>query len=78
MAVFDEGGLVFELESRVCHELNATGAQILMLLNGSRDVREVIQAFALKCGQPAKALRKDFDIFFDSLIDRGWVYVKRK
>ena len=76
LAVFEEGGVVFDLDSRACHELNTTGAQILNLLNGRRNIREVMQTFAKNNRQSIKVVEKDFDTFLGDLIERGWVYAK--
>jgi len=75
-ASFDEGGVVFNLEDRVTHELNRTGALVLDLLDGKRDLRDLVRAFSLKCGQSEDVIKNDIIDFLQNLMERGWVYVR--
>ena len=74
LAVFEDGGVIFELESRVCHEINRSGAQILHLLDGKRNIDEVIEILAGILSESKAVLRKDVTVFLNDLVKRGWVY----
>jgi hypothetical protein len=74
LAVFEDGGVIFELESRVCHEINRSGAQILHLLDGRRNIDEVIEILVGILSESEEMLRKDVAVFLNDLIKRGWVY----
>jgi hypothetical protein len=76
-AVFEEGGVVLRLEDRVSHEINRTGASILTLLDGERNVGSLIQMIAREYGRDEKVVREDVMDFLKNLMKRGWVYVKR-
>ena len=75
-ASFEEGGVVFNLEDRVTHELNRTGISILDLLDGKRDLLELIKTFSIKFGQPEDEIKDDIFSFLQNLTERGWVYVR--
>jgi hypothetical protein len=75
LAVFEDGGVIFELESRVCHEINRSGAQILRLLDGRRNINEVVEILVGILSESEEMLRKDMALFLNDLIKRGWVYV---
>jgi hypothetical protein len=74
LAVFDDGGVIFELESRVCHEINRSGAQILQLLDGRKNIDDVVEILARTVSVSKERLRKDVAVFLNDLIKRGWVY----
>ncbi len=78
LAVFADGGVVFELESRVCHEINRSGAQVLNLLDGSRNIDDVVEILAGMLSESEEMLRKDVDLFLDNIIKRGWVYARER
>jgi hypothetical protein len=67
--------VIFELESRVCHEINRSGAQILRLLDGRRNINEVVEILVGILSESEEMLRKDMALFLNDLIKRGWVYV---
>jgi hypothetical protein len=75
LAVFEDGGVLFELESRVCHEINRSGAQILHLLDGRRNIDAVVEILVGMLSESKEMLRKDVAVFLNDLIKRGWVYV---
>jgi hypothetical protein len=77
-AVFEEGGVVFDLDSRACHELNQTGAQILSLLDGRRRIDDVVSLLAEMLNASKETIREDTEVFLKDLIGRGWVYVSQK
>ncbi len=72
-----EEGIVFHLGNRMVHTLNQTGTGIVHLLDGHRNVRDVIRAFSMMFEQPEEVLRKDVEHFLSDLYERGWVDVKR-
>lgn len=76
LAVFEDGGVVFDSRSRRCHEINETGAQILKLLDGRRNIKEVVQEVSARFGEPEERVRKDFDLFLGELIEKGWIDVR--
>ena len=75
-AFFEEGGVIFHLEDRVSYEINQTGASILVLLDGERDVGGLIQMIAREYGRQEEAVREDVMDFVQNLMKRGWVYVR--
>jgi hypothetical protein len=77
-AVFEEGGVVFDLDSRACHELNQTGAQILSLLDGRRRIDDVVSLLAEMLNASKETIKEDTEVFLKDLIGRGWVYVSQK
>lgn len=77
-AIFEEDGIVFNTKNRVSYYLNPTGAGIINLLDGKRDVKELIETFSKNFEQPAVSLTKDITIFLENLIERDWIYVNQK
>lgn len=75
-AFFEEGGVIFHLKDRVSHEINRTGASIVALLDGERDVGGLIQMIAREYGRQEEAVGKDVTDFLKNLMKRGWVYVR--
>jgi len=75
-ALFEEGGVIFQLKDRVAHEINRTGASILVLLDGERDVGSLIRMIAREYGREEKAIREDVMDFLSNLMKRGWAYVR--
>ena len=76
--MFEEGGVAFNLEDRGAHISNQTGTGILKLLNGNRNVQELIQILAQNWEQPEEVVKKDVNLFLMDLVARDWIYVKRK
>ena len=72
-AFFEEGGVVFHLEDRLSHEINRTGASIVLLLDGNRDVGSLIKMVAREYGRQEEAVRKDVTDFLKNLRKRGWI-----
>jgi hypothetical protein len=77
-AFFEAGGVVFDLDNRVPFAVNRTGAGVLKLLNGRRDVKEVIRSFAREYKKPEENLGKDINNFLINLIEKDWLYVKKR
>ena len=75
-AFFEEGGVIFHLEDRASHVINKTGASILELLDGERDVEGLIHMIAREYGRQEEAVREDVTGFLKDLMKRGWVYVR--
>ena len=75
-AFFEEGGVIFHLVDRVSHEINQTGASILVLLDGERDVGGLIHMIAREYGRQEETVREDVMDFVRNLMKRGWVYVR--
>ena len=75
-AMFEEGGVIFNLDDRMSYVLNQTGACIIHLLDGKRDINKIIQDFAQDYGMPAESVYGDAMDFFKNLIERGWVNAK--
>lgn len=69
---------MFDLDSRACHELNQTGAQILSLLDGRRRIDDVVSLLAEMLNASKETIREDTEVFLKDLIGRGWVYVSQK
>lgn len=76
LAVFEEGGVVFDSRSRRCHEINDSGAQILNLLDGRRTIGAVVRKVSARFDEPEDRVRKDLDIYLDELIRKGWLDVR--
>ncbi len=75
-AFFEEGGVVFNLEDRLSHEINRTGASIVAFLDGKRDVASLIRMIAREYGRQEESIREDVKDFLENLMKRGWVYVR--
>lgn len=70
LAEFDTAGILFDLRSRRCLELNPTGLEAIGLLNGHDTLRQIIARLAAVYGQPEAHLQKDFEVFFTMLKER--------
>ena len=77
-AIFDDGGVVFELDSRDCHELNQTGAKILSLLDRRRSIEEVVLVLAEMLNESKEIIKRDTEEFLKDVVKRGWVNVSQK
>jgi hypothetical protein len=73
-----EGGVIFDSDSRVSLVVNQAGAGVLNLLNGKRDVREIIHSLAREYEKPEEKLGKDVNNFLTNLVERDWLHVKKK
>jgi hypothetical protein len=78
LAVFEDGGVVFDSRSRRCHEINEIGAQILKLLDGRRNIKEVVYEVSAKFGEPEERVRKDLVLFLAEIIGKGWLDVRQR
>lgn len=72
---FDDGGVVFDLDTRVSYEINRAGVEILELMNGQRELGEIIKTAAQIFDQPEDQMAVDITHFVSNLLERGWAYV---
>jgi hypothetical protein len=75
-AIFEEGGVVFNVKDRMSYLLNQTAAGMINLLDGKKNIKEVIYNLAQFYEKPEELVRDDAENFFKNLIERDWVYVK--
>ena len=75
-AFFEEGAVAFNLKDRASYELNRTGAEIISLLNGKRDIKDVIHDFADLFEYPEDLVKDDVMNFFKNLKEQDWIHVK--
>ena len=75
LRVFEDGGVVFDLDSRVCHEINRTAGRMLQYLNGEYELDTVAEILAAEFDAPSHAVEKDLRGFISDLIERGWIDV---
>ena len=75
IAEFEDGGVAFDTNSRLCLELNTTGVFILGHLDGINTIKMLIRKMAERFEQPKEKLRQDVEIFLDDLHRRGWIHV---
>ena len=76
--VFEDGGVLFDLESRACHEINSSAAQIIERLKKGSALAELIEAVNSQFDSPPAAVEKDVVDFVEDLVRRGWLYVQEK
>ena len=76
LAIFEDGGVVFNIKDRTSYLINHTGAGIIRLLDGKKNIREVMLNFAQSYEKQEKFVKDDTMNFFKSLLERGWVHVK--
>ena len=63
IAVFEDGGVAFNLDTRASYLLNRTGAMVLDLLDGQRDFGELIGTIAQIFQQPVGRIEEDITNF---------------
>jgi hypothetical protein len=71
MAEFDAAGILFDLRSRLCLELNRTGIEVIGHLNGHDTLGQIIARLAISYGLPEAHLEKDIEGFIASLNERN-------
>jgi len=76
LAVFEEGGVLFDSKSRRCLEINSSGAHMLNFLDGRMNIEDVVHAVSARFREPEDRVRKDLDLFLKELIGKGWVNVR--
>jgi hypothetical protein len=72
-ALFEDGGVIFNLETRESNRLNPTAAQVVALIDGHRDVNAIIAALAAENGGDIQVIRKDVESFLKAIANRGWI-----
>jgi hypothetical protein len=75
-AIFEDGGVVFNVRDRMSYLLNQTAAGMINMLDGKKNIKEVICKIAQFYGKPEELVRNDVKIFFKNLMERGWIHVK--
>ncbi|MBN1848236.1 MAG: PqqD family protein [Deltaproteobacteria bacterium] len=73
---FEDGGVIFDLDTRVSCEINSTGVELLRLMDGQRELGEIIRMTAQIFEQPEERIEKDITRFLANLLERGWIYVQ--
>jgi hypothetical protein len=66
-------GIVLRQEAREVLVLNETGARVLSLLDGRRDVAGVEAALEAERDAPAQEIRRDLEEFLEELLAAGVV-----
>jgi hypothetical protein len=56
--------------------LNATGARVLQLSDGTRALREIADTLAAECGADQAQVDGDVQRFAQALVDRGALHVR--
>jgi hypothetical protein len=74
-AAFEEGGVLLNVQDRVCMLVNRTGMGILELLDGKRDVKQVSGKLAVIYGKPEDEVKDDIITFLSKLLEKGWLNV---
>jgi hypothetical protein len=69
-ATFDTAGILFDLRSRCCLELNRTGIEIVDHLNGREPLALIIARLADVYGHPRALVQKDLESFIAILQER--------
>ena len=72
-STFEDGGVVFDLESRACHEINRSAAQIISHLNGEKSLRGLIDEVSSEYASPPEVIEKDLIDFVENLFKKGWL-----
>jgi hypothetical protein len=73
VAVWDGAGVLFDVRSRCCVELNRTGVEVIELLQTNDPLSRIIQRLAEAYGQPAARLQKDLVGFIERLHEKGMI-----
>ena len=71
LAEFDAAGILFDLGSRRCLELNRTGIEVIGLLNGTDTLGKIIAQLAALYDEPQAHLKKDLESFISMLTERN-------
>ena len=75
-SVFEDGGVVFDLESRACNEINRSAARIIGYLSRANALVGVIEAVRLEFDSPPSTIEKDLIDFIENLVRKGWLDVQ--
>ena len=74
--MFEDGGVVFNVQNRKSYLLNRTAAGTINFLDGKRNIKEIICKLAQIYEEPEELVKNDIEIFFKDLIERDWIHVK--
>lgn len=77
LAEFENAGILFDLRSRRCLELNRTGVQVIGWLNGRDTFGQIIARMAEDYGQSETRLQNDLESFIAMLAERNLVDEKK-
>ncbi len=72
-AAFQDGGVMFNLDTRESHCLNPTAANVVALLDGRHSVSAIIDSLAVENGVKNAAVKTDVVSFLKDIINRGWI-----
>jgi hypothetical protein len=72
-ASFGRGGVIFNLDTRESHCLNPTGASVIGLFDGRRNVSAIIDILAQESGVQPDAINIDVARFLVDIMNRGWI-----
>ena len=75
-AIFEEGGVVFNINDRMAYLLNRTAAEMISLSDGRNNIGDVITKLAQFYEKPEELVRDDVRNFFKNLLERDWGHVK--
>lgn len=75
-AIFEEGGVIFNVKDRMSYLLNQSAAGMIDLLDGKKNIKEVIYKLAKSYRKPEECMRDDVVNFFKNLLERDWIHVK--
>jgi hypothetical protein len=76
VAAFEEGGVVFDVNSRQSHMINGTGADILGLMDGQMTFKTLVNELNTQYEKDEAEIRDDMEHFIADLIQRDWIDVK--
>ena len=68
--------MIFNVKDRMPYLLNQTAAGMIDLLDGEKNIKEIIYKFARLYEKPEEYVKEDVESFFKNLIERNWVHVK--
>ena len=75
---FEDGAVVFDLESRACREINRSAALVLGHLIGGKTLEEIVAAVEAEFDRPPDSIRNDLIEFIKDLVRRDWLHVEGK
>lgn len=73
LAEFDGAGVLFDLNSRRCVELNQTGVEVLGYINGRDPLSMIITRFAANYDKTVEHLQEDLAHFIAMLLERNLI-----
>ncbi|HHP7234622.1 MAG TPA: PqqD family protein [Desulfobacterales bacterium] len=73
LAEFDTAGILFDLRTRRCLEINQTALEAIGCLNGRDALGQIIARLAAEYRQPESNLQHDFKNFMVRLLERNLI-----